>query len=154
MAHPESGSAGYSPELTRLHDSAYPALLGSYNPTKIAEAMILLLPYEREFRGLISELRAKLALGRIPIVQEVRKSSLSEDTYDDIDFWVSFKDEVFPLTPVQIKNSQKEVEKFRQKAEKKDLRVIALNCGDGASIQEIGAEFLKELALLYHHGRT
>lgn len=150
MAHPESGTSGYSAELRRRYDSAYPALLSSYNPVEIVEAMNLLLPYSREFKGLISELRAKFVLGRIPIVQEVRKSRIPEDINHDIDFWVSFKDEIFPLTPVQIKNSKKEVKGFRQKAEEKGLRVIALNCGHKASMQEIAAEFLKELVLLYN----
>ena len=136
------------------YDVASIALNGHINLPQLRRAIQLLTPYKYEFRGLISELRAKLVVGALPSVEEVRKAADFEDIHHDIDFWVVFRSELFADVPVQIKSSKEGIEQVIRDKGKLNPEIIYLNCGPRATDEEILGEFFTQLAVIHNRSHT
>jgi hypothetical protein len=123
-------------------------LLSNASPEDLRLAISRLANFDGHYRGLISELRAKLIVGQIPPVKEIRKGNGHDDS-EKIDLWVFFRDGVYPKTPLQVKSNDFAVRQFRKMAQERGLRIMALNCGIEIAEQDIIMDFIHELRTLY-----
>ena len=137
-----------NPERGPAVNFARMMLLSNPSPDDLKRAIDHLARFDGHYRGLISELRAKLIVGQIPPVKEVRKGNGYDDS-EKIDLWISFRDGVYPKTPLQVKSNNFAVRQFRRMAEARGLRIIALNCGIEIAEQDIIMDFMHELRVFY-----
>lgn len=134
-----------SPELGRALDFAQIALTADTTPDDLRRAMYFLSRFNGQYKGLVSEIRAKLIIGQIPIVAKVRKSTIIEDWEQKIDFWVHFQQDLHPTVPLQVKSSDRLVTKFKNWAARNGRGIISLNCGQAVPESLIVENFYREL---------
>jgi len=130
------------------HSVASIALNGQINLPQLRRAINLLTPYKYEFRGVISELRAKLVVGALPAVAEIRKAAEHEDIHQDIDFWVVFRNELLSDVPIQVKSSQEGINQIIRNSGGLNPEIIYLNCGPKPTDEEILDQFTTQLAVI------
>lgn len=98
--------------------------------------------------GIRSENRFDRLALQMPIVKSVRNASPINDAYDGIDKWVEFTPNVnLPPLPVQVKSSDKRVEKYKESREFIALcgMEIVINCGPKISKEEFRKQFNSEV---------
>ena len=98
-------------------------------------------------RGKRTEERFLRYVQTIPQVSDTRISSFEEDGRG-IDFWLSFINRVgLPTLPVQIKSSQKAVERFVKSKKYRDLggRILVINTGPRVSRTKFKERFQAEV---------
>jgi len=134
-----------SPELGHALDLAQVALTADSAPDDLRKAIYFLSRYNGQYKGLVAEIRAKLVIGQIPIVAQVRKSTNTEDWEEKIDFWVHFQQGIHATVPIQVKSSDRLLKKFRYWAVRNGRSIIGLNCALEIPETQIVANFYQEL---------
>jgi hypothetical protein len=144
MANPER-----QPQLTEIDELVIQAY---QQRLPLKQIDLLQTPHEdlnSLLKGKHSEIRAKVLIATINIVQRVTWGTKKEDETEKIDLWVEFLNESgHPKIPVQVKSRRKNANSFLNGDYGKNRRIIALNAGPFNQNYAIKQDFCRQLRKL------